>query len=79
MADVLKVNAVPGFDDHRWDPKELIHPDWLSDYVSEPEDEEETKEEWKIRMAKASGIDHELMDVKQWDALKFWERVRPAW
>ncbi len=58
-ANAMQTYGIPMFiDRHGWNPSELLHQDLLSDYASEPEDAGETKEAWKIRMAKASGIDH---------------------
>ena len=76
---LLQIAAPIFFERYGWDPSQLINKDWLSDYFSGPEDSAETKEAWKICMAENSGINHEKMDQKQWDATLFWERSRPAW
>lgn len=52
----------------------------MSEYASGPEDEiEESKEEWKLRMAKEQGMDGEQMPVNSYEKLVFWERIRPQW
>ncbi len=80
MVDALKEHGVPEFiDRHGWDPSDLLNGDWVSDYYSEPEDASETKEDWKLRMARANGMDVDQMDANQLAKLKFWERAHPAW
>jgi hypothetical protein len=61
------------------DPTDLLCEEMMSDYASGPEHAIESKEAWKLRMAKESKIDGASMPAQAFDKLVFWERVHPEW
>jgi len=72
------MKAVPTYiNKHGKDPTPLIYQEHMSDEVSGPEDDEESQDDWKVRMARASGI---LVPTDEAiGRLKFLEVVEPGW
>jgi hypothetical protein len=72
------MKAVPTYiNKHGKDPTPLIYQEHMSDEVSGPEDDEESQDDWKVRMARVSGI---LVPTDEAiGRLKFLEVVEPGW
>ena len=72
------MKAVPTYiNKHGKDPTPLIYQEHMSDEASGPEDDEESQDDWKFRMARVSGI---LVPTDEAiGRLKFLEVVEPGW
>jgi hypothetical protein len=71
--------AVPTYIElHGRNPEPLLYQEHMSDEASGPEDGRgESKDGWKLRMARVSGIDSPTAEMVV--KLKFLEVIKPAW
>ena len=74
-------SAIPDYSAlHGVDPGDLLAEEFMSDYLSGPEDEDiESVAAWKLRMVRVNGIDRDKMDPSTFSKLIFWEKVHPKW
>ena len=64
---------------HGCDPTCLIEDAHMSDEASGPEDEDEGKDEWKLRMAVECGLISDADSDVDLDNIHFRELIKPAW
>ncbi|KAK0440882.1 uncharacterized protein EV420DRAFT_1485835 [Desarmillaria tabescens] len=60
-------------------PTDLLANEYMSDYASGPEDDDELKTGWKLHMAKLAGFNIEALPEDVYAQLTFWEHIRPCW